>query len=272
MSNVIKDKNDLLMLKDIINHFRCDGVSQEYLEDILKYLLPSWNGELLVKYKISDYSKNAGLFIPKIQTLVLSVDKMKEWVDKNAHELKDDFNITYIEDFKSYLALFVIIHEIEHVYQYLIGKGILDSENDLLKYGYKGLVDLLHSESTQIIPRPIKKLKDFISIILYKLKEDVYVLERNANVLSSDLLSLCALEMNRDDLYNAFIQMRNIFMTCGYTESAMGSFEETYRKLLLYPRFKRLYDKVEMSEKEKLIYGFRVKEDTRRLVLSGFKK
>ena len=73
--------------------------------------------------------------------------------------------------------------------------------------------------------------------------------------------------MEREDIFEIFNEMKNNLISIGYKESSMGSLEETYRKILLYDRYKRFYENSDMSEEEKARYGLNINEQTRKIIL-----
>ena len=63
--------------------------------------------------------------------------------------------------------------------------------------------------------------------------------------------------------------MRNDFLKLGYVNSSKGSLEETYRNILMYDKYKKFYNDLDLSNKDKIRYGLKVDEDVRKLLLKG---
>lgn len=211
------------------------------------------------------------MFDPQYECLIASLNKINNWIYINAKDFEVMFKIKDINILKSYLFLFLITHEIEHSYQYLMGKGIINAPSQIIQYGYKRIFDLfLKNES--IIPSPIKETRNLISLILYKRNENLFVLERNENIESTDLLCQLALFTGREDIFEMFNEMKTAFMSIGYTEGPIGSLEETYRKFFLYDRYKRFYENPNMTEEEKAEYGLNISEQTRQRILEKIRK
>ena len=72
----------------------------------------------------------------------------------------------------------VLTHEVEHSYQYLIGKEVVPASCKMLQQGYKCLSELLVPKD-YILPRPIKQVRRVISVISYKRRENEFLLETN---------------------------------------------------------------------------------------------
>lgn len=147
-----------------------------------------------------------------------------------------------------------------------MSEDIISSPSPMIKCGYKGIFDLLLPDNN-IIPRPIQESRKIISLILYKLKQNYYILERNANVECTDLLCKLSSYMERDDILKVFVDMRSKFMCIGYRENDKGNLEETYKKILMYDRYKKFFEDVNMPEDEKAKYGLQISEQTRQKIL-----
>ena len=267
MGNIIKDKNDLILLKDIISESQKRELSVGFLEEILKCLLPKDGNKLMATYYVTEKGLNTAFFEPKYNKIILSINKINQWLDRQLDDFSKSTSITNSARIRSYFLMFMITHEIEHAYQYLIGKGIVDTSSIVLKDAYNGLFNLMIKKH-YVIPRPITVARELITTFLYQSKRDLYLLERNANILSTELIKDCALYSGDEDAYSFFDNFMRTYLICGYTESTIGSIEETYRKILMYGKYKKFYHDTKLSEKEKVRYGFGIDEDTRRKVLS----
>lgn len=266
MSHILKSQNDLLIFSDIINQVSKDKLNKEYLEEILKLLIPNNNGKPLIDYNISERNFSTAIFIPRSKRILLSLEKILKWLEANTKDIADLYKINDTDMLKSFLFLFVITHEIEHSYQYLIGEGLIPSPSKTIQCGYKGIFDLLVPDN-YIIPRPIKQTRKTIATILYKLHQNSYVLERNANVESTDLLCQLAEFMEREDLFKVFDSMKREFICLGYYDSPIGCLEETYKKLLLHDKYKKFFEEINIPEDEKIRYGLGISDETRQKIL-----
>lgn len=165
---------------------------------------------------------------------------------------------------KCFLFLFVITHEIEHSYQYLMGQNLISSPSKTIQRGYKGIFDLFLPDNS-IIPRPIKQTRNTIALFLYKRKENFFILERNANIECTDLLCQLSNYMERIDIFEMFNSMKNSYMCMGYGKSSKGNLEETYKEILLYDRYQKFHE--EVTEEEKIRYGLNISEQAREKIL-----
>lgn len=271
MSNIIKEKKDLLLLRDIINTFNKNELSKEYIEEILKLLIPNKNGNKLIDYNVKAKGQTSAIFSPKSVSINISIDKINEWLQLNSKDLSEMYKIDSLNTLKSFLFLFVITHEIEHSYQYLISRKLIESPSKIITQGYKGIFDILLPEN-HIIPRPIKETRRTLSILLYKSKENFFILERNANIESTDLLIQLATYIERENMISLFRDIHDTCVKIGYTENTRGSLEETYRKILLYDRYKKFYEETNLTEQEKVRLGLPIKEETREKILKKANK
>ena len=266
MSNIKCEKKDLLFLKDFISDIKNNGLSRDSIETALNNMIPSKNGKLLVRYHISEKGLTTAAFFSQSNIIKISLNGANEWLNKNIKDFMTGLKASDEQTLRSYFILFMLSHEIEHSYQYLIGKGIVESPSVVLKNAYKGIFDLLNPKDS-IIPNPISKFRNLISIILYKINQNLYLLERNANVESLDLVCQCALFNDREDIFNLFNDMRKTFLKCGYQTSGIGSVEETYQKILMHNKYKKFY-KCEHFDEENLVrFGFNINDEVRNKIL-----
>ena len=100
-----------------------------------------------------------------------------------------------------------------------------------------------------------------------KTKENGLVLERNANIESTDLICRCAFYNEREDIYNLFIDMRNLFRTQGYIKSTKGSIEETFEEIFMHDKYKKIRQEIDLDEIDRLRYGLNISEETRKRIL-----
>ena len=267
MSNIIKTENDIKSLADIRNNKDTNKISKPDIEEILKMLLTKDNENLLINYDIVKNGLKAGTFIIRNKKILFSLNQIEKWLDTNMRDFVRKFDIKDVNALRRCLYIFLITHEIEHSYQYLMGENLIKSPNKMIELGYKGICNMLNP-SEHIIPRPIKETREHISRFLYKRNQNFYIIERNANIESTDLLCQCSLHMDREDMYKLFNYVKNTFAKIGYMESTIGSLEETYRKILMYDKYKKFYEEVNMSEEERVRFGLSISEETRNKVLS----
>lgn len=269
MSNIIKNKEDLLKLKDIINSVRIEQINKHYLDYLMQYFIPNNDGMLLTKYIIQEKGNSTAIFIPSLNRIEFSVNKIHEWLNINAsdNKLKNLLEISDEDKFRKYLFLMMLTHEVEHAYQFLMGEGKVVSPNNLIKESYKLIFDLLNPKET-ILPRPIYDTRRRLSMLLYKIKENNYFIERNAQIESIDLVMQVALFCDDEGIYNGFNKMHNMYLKHGYEDNTYGNVYETYKKILMLDKYNKLPKNVMISDDDKVRFGLEISEDTRQKVLS----
>lgn len=271
MSNIIKSKTDLDVLRETVLSFDIDHFYKGYIESVIDYLIPKADGQNLIGYNVKEFGNMTGVFLPRNKSLIICVKRLHDWLEFNSSELGESLNVKDLKMFKAFFFLFVVTHEIEHSYQYLMGQGVVVAPSKTMALAYNGIFGL-YEKSNAILPSPIAEMKRFISLLLYKHRENMYVLERNANVESLDLLCQLAEYMGNEELLKAFTYMKNTFMRIGYIDSPIGSFEETYRKILMYGKYQKMFEEPFLSEDEKARYGFAISEEKRKEILDLTKK
>lgn len=271
MSQIIKSNDDLVLIRDIRERFYNDSFNINYINEELISLLPSSNDKVLINYEISSSGFIASSFIPRYKKIILCINKVNNWLDNNINDIMNEYNFSDYKLLKSYLFIFLITHEIEHSYQYLMGENIIKAPNIVISKAYKGLFDLFALDDS-IIPKLISESRRKLSLLLYKIKENLYLLERNANIESMDLLCRLAILNNDDDIYNIFNEMRNLYLKCGYIRDNMGSIEETYRNILMYDKYKKFCTDINLSDDDKIRYGFNIDDNIREKLFKKIKK
>lgn len=256
------DKKELY--RDIVNYLQHNELTKTYLEEIMKYLIPSDDGKELIRYSIKEKGAGRAMFVPSEKSINMAINSVNNWLDRQVNDFRDkniDDNVL-----RSYMFLFGLTHEISHAYQYLMGEDKIDFDNTVLKNAYKGIFDLMIKKD-YILPRPISETRRNISLILYKRRQYFYLVERNANIESTEIVRNTAFDNNRDDVYKLFDDMVNTFLLIGYTDSGIGSIEETYKKILMHGKYNKFYHDMDISVQDRVRYGFAIDDDTRKKVL-----
>ncbi len=261
------EKEQLQILKLALSYLKKYDLSKALLQDILSSLLARKDNELLINLHINSNGTTPAKFCPSTKSIDISLNKMILWATRNSDDLIEKFQLKDNDDHLTYyLYLYLITHEIAHSYQYLYGKKIIPAPNDVLASAYENLMDVLNPPK-YILPHPIKQTRRNLSLILYKIRQNNYLLERNANIESTRLISTLAKEENNEELFNLFSNMQMLFLKLGYTKSNVGSIEETFKALLMYDKFQKFNMENSLSDEDKIYYGFRVNEDVRQRLL-----
>lgn len=271
MSHILNKVEDLSELEKFLERCIKDGFDKEFLVDYLEFAIPKdKNGNLLVHYSVSESLFRTAEFRPNNKTLYFSLEKIDNWLDVNTNLLAQAGNIDNQKLLRTFLAFFVISHEIEHSFQYLMSKDEIVSPCVLVKNGYKSLLDLFMS-GKDILPRPIKETRKMMSLVLYKMHENEYILERNANLEAFSLVcQLTKLETN-EQISKLFEKMLNIMFRAGYEKSCDGLLVETYKKILMYDKYLRFDKGNDLSMTDRIRYGLSIDEESRKNIL-GLKK
>ena len=74
------------------------------------------------------------------------------------------------------------------------------------------------------------------------MRENEFVLERNANIESLDLVCRLSSLLSDQKSYSAFLDMLYTFVKCGYSENVVGSMVNTYNSILLGDRISKFDD------------------------------
>ena len=268
MSNIIRCSEDFYYLRKNILSFDESFISKEYIEDLLVNLIPrNSDGRYFIERKVSENGNFTAVFYPRFERIDISINKLREWLTVNSNELSE-----YLEKnsclFKSYLCFMVLCHEIEHSYQYLIANKKWVCPCKMIQQGYKSLFDLLLPKE-YIIPRPVKRVRNMISLVMYKKNENLFLLERNAQYNTMDLMADLALTNEHLDIYKAFVDMKNTFAVAGYTENSDGTLINTFKSILMKDTLNRIDKDIECLDMiERFKWGLPVDEETRGKVLS----
>lgn len=269
MSHIIKSESDREYLSNLVFDIVDNGFDKEKVEDILSNIIPKdVNDKILINYNVRETGGATAIFIPRYKVIQVSIDKINSWLDNNIQDLTEMYSIKDREILKSYLVLMILTHEVEHSYQYLIGKGIIDTPCKMLQQGYRTLTELMVPKD-YIIPRPVTQIRRVISVIKYKSRENEFLLERNAQYDSLSLLASVAGTNGHDDIMGMFISMKNIFAKAGYIRNADGTLVNTFKDICMGDKLKRFdedYEKLDMMERFRL--GLPIDEKTRKRVLA----
>lgn len=260
MSNIIKTEN-LKSLYSHLEYLRNKGIDKEFIANFLdEFIIRDANGKPLVPYSI-DLTKN---FTPNYN------------IDKNSVNISYDGFITAIakyynqflkifdsypnvsDDFKNYLAIFILSHELEHVYQVCIRNNLIVSPSVMLESCYKMFFDTKKEVSTYSMK---EKLRYVIRKIMYQIPRGYLAIERNANLESTDLIyKLASLESN-EDLTKLIEELRMSQALTGYNFNGPGVLVNTAKIILQFDRLKGFEETETLSFEEKVRYGLPLAED-----------
>lgn len=263
MSYIVKNQNDLVLVKDLFELYRKENINISLLEEIVREIIPKdENGELLVGYEIREMGGGISAFSLSNNSLNLSIDEMYKWIDINGEDVITNFDVKDISLFREYLFFYILFHEIEHSYQYLMAYSAVDAPCELVRDGYKLIIDTLLCRNYDTMGK-LKIMRNAVAYYLYYRNNYKYVIERNANVEALDLLQLLAMENGHDDLSQVFNDMRNSIAMWGYIKSNKGCFEETCNNMLIGYEYRKLNHNYELSDIERFRYGLPISKEYR---------
>lgn len=276
MSHILRNDETLEQCRFFVEKVKKEGFSYSLLEQVLEVLVPCSSAEEpLIQYCIAEKGRVTAVFYPSIERIDIGSERLFTWVTANARDLADFYSVSSSETLsliKVYLFFFVLSHEVEHSYQYLIGQGKVESPCSLVTEGYRTLYGLL-VPYRGILPRPIYQTRRIVSKILYHKHENELVLERNANLDALDFVCQLILYCHDVEVYPVFSAMKNTFVAMGYIRDTKGSLEETFSAI----HFLRSYQKMKLRSSAidvdtRLQYGLEIDTETREKVLQLLRK
>ncbi len=267
MSNIIKTKNDLYELKEKLQLLKEQSLRRETLKETIDLVLPKdENGNDLINSRIKDCGGRTAIFVPRYRTIEFSLEKCQEWVVQNMKDLAEMYGIKDRDELESYLSLFIILHEVEHSYQYLMGQKQIAAPCELMQAAYKRLNDLL-TKQEYIIPRPIKEIRRMIAIIQYYKKQEMYALERNANIEAlGNVLALAQCNGN-EEIMRMLTDMIRTYMTIGYENDRLGVFYHTFKDIGMFGVYKSINHTSGVDMDKRALYGLEISEEKREEVM-----
>jgi hypothetical protein len=270
MGNINLNKKQLLEVKNIVSIMKQDGMDYDLFKAFYSYIAPKLYGEPMFRDGITERGTRRMAFYPQHDAIIGAYSFLEKWSDRNADCFDDFSEIKDKELFKMYLKLYALSHEVEHGYQKGIAAGVVNCGTHEVTEGYKTILDLF-SKDDSILPHPIRDMRRHISLLAYKKNENLFVLERNANVDSYEFIAQLASAMGDEEIYKGFDMARRTFLKAGYIEDNMGSFYETYKKTFMLDKYKKIFGNQSylelLDDYEKVRLGLPVLEEVRQDVL-----
>lgn len=267
MSNIITTKEELDSLHSYLEYLRIHGVNKEFIANFLdEFIIKDENGKPLSSYEINLEKKYIPCYNVFSDTVKISYEG---FLERTAYYVKYfltlDTRLNVSSDLYNYVALFILIHELEHGYQNGIRKNLIDSPSVILESCYK-----LHFKETASLP-----LLDRIRIdwgeFFYYLNRGCLDLERNANIETMSILyKLASLEEEKDliKLLDECYQSQAII---GYAFRGDGVLVNTAKIMLQYKELYGFEEVDTFTYEEKVRYGLPLnKEERKELIQSIF--
>lgn len=257
MSHIVKNEDTYYMLSDAIYDVEKFGISASLIMYLMDELMPK---QYMIDYHViaSKYGEGETSFNLRKKVIEIYSGKVKGWVNCCVSDIMYKYGISDIKLLRGYHLIQILTHEIEHAYQYLFGAGIINPPYDAIGTAYGDIYNMLD------IGYDNNKIEKYFENFRWLL------LERNAQIESTDLILKLAYFNNRQDIYDAYSDLVADWTVLGYRDSCEGSILETYRLLGL--NTSKLNMDINASEEEKVRYGFPILDETRVEVLRRVRK
>ena len=193
-----------------------------------------------------------------------AIDKCNEWINGNIGTLMRKYNISDERVFRSYLTMYLLMHETERMYLHLMGKGYIPSPCETVKGSYSIMNELILTPSLN----PVKQVRRVVSLIPYNKHPERYIFERNANVETySGLLSLAADEGNKE-MAVLYRGLATKSMLVGYEQDNKGCLYHTFKDLMMLDYYDKINKKEKMDPNDAARFGLEIPEETRKKMLT----
>ena len=228
--------DELKKLQYFLNILRKKEIDNNFLYEFYEAFALKENNNYLTNLSLDNKSEGKLLsFIPNSNTLKLNIDSYLYTVNYIKESFKYLNNLENDLDYNYYVGIYVLLHEIEHSYQYLMAEDKIEAPIVVLST-YKLIYDYIYKErKMQTIKEALEQRK---RVLRFQKQCGHLALERNANVEAlNKTLELIKLEGNiEEELLFEEALMANILM--GYSDEQQGSLIETVKVLDLLPNLK----------------------------------
>lgn len=271
MSNIIKNNEDYDMLKYYFDDIKNNGLSIKNIVSLIEEIIPRDNGEILINSNISERGNRTPVFIPKHESINISLNKFNEWLDVNLNDLSKSYKVNDLKSLRTYLTLFTLLHETEHSYQYLLYNNKIDGL-EIMKQFYKMIFEVVNGKD-YIFPRPIKEIRRIVSLIFYKLNQHIYFVERNANIEALDPLVKLSIINKDEECFNILNDLYNGYKLLGYSNEYCP-IKETFSKIYMIDKYNKIMKKNScdnISFEDKVNYGLPINKEEINVLKKNFK-
>lgn len=278
MSGLITSSDEISKIYEGLEILRSRGYTIKAIEEVLDKIVVQ-NDKFLIDFQVSDSDDlliGAACFVPNEKVIKVCPKLLTNFID---HQIKrvtfeggDSKKIR--QDLFFRMTLYVLLHENEHVKQFLTGQGFIDCPYRTVVELYKNMFKFPESNKykNEDVEQVREKLEEIKKIIFYFSKHRnsyKFILERNANVVVSDaMVRLC--EYEKDLTFLEYFNLKKICdMAHGYELFWNGPAERSYYKLLCGNTFKEILKDEELSIDDKVLYGLPVDIKTRSKIMRG---
>lgn len=268
MASLITSEKEISKIFKMLELLRSKGYNQKTIEAILDNIIPD-NKQYMVTYQFGKDFYEPAFFLPDNHTINISLDDLKNFINKIMMPIKitDDESVDIVrKELFHRLVMFVLLHEVEHVKQYLIAEGFTECPYNLVGDIYKNLFTFKCDDE---MDPELAKIKQFIFFNSKHRHSYKFVLERNANVRVYDMLSkVCDYEEEKYT-FKAFFELQKVNEEAnGYFGISNGAAENSYRKLLLGKLFDSFSKDEDICVEDRILYGLPLDLKTRIKVLT----
>jgi len=269
MSHIIKTSEELAKVGYLLSKMDIHDLRDYHLEELISFLIPKdSNNKNLIDYRIiRNRVGNIAEFCSNYESIHFNLRKLPDWIENNYKSFCPNEDNPRL---KKYLFLFCILHEMEHSYQYLIGKNMVESPCTVVGEVYEKLMDLLVKKE-YIVPRPISETIRYIRIFKYKKNENMYVLERNANIEAADSLVVLTKKEKQLESTKVFNEILKACTLAGYIDDNRGCMYHTCEDVL-YKKFYNSINKDDIKDEDRIRYGLEISEKERISLIKKLRK
>lgn len=261
MSHIFENDNDIVkIISGQLEKIRVNGYSGDLLEETLQLILPK-NVGYPIDIVIGN-SQKPGFFDYDNKKIEISPEPLEFSIRNTITPLGKRYQGLERDIFNNY-AIFALIHEVEHYYQYLIG-------NKYIEFPYQIVIEAYHN----LLPLKVKKSENALCTLikvrryLRMLEKDDSLYERNANIEAFDLLCKVAQYENNKEVYEILLYQMKCYLMAGYGLFHNGIIEKTYKSLLLSNLYESFCQNEDIRMEDRVRYGLPIDFETRKKVLT----
>lgn len=244
----------------VLDLMRKQGITREIIEELIKVM----SNDKRILFEFTAMKNVVAHYDTLKEKLFLNELSIIFWIENYIKQSNTQYyypNCDY-NDLLIYFLIFLLSHEINHVYQHLIGKDETELNHNTIKMCYKELFEICNNKKISI---SLENIKSIVQQLLFYLNQKNSILERNANIEAFTLMYKLADYENNLNIKELAYDTKQTLQRQGYLGKYNGIIEETYNKILIFKE--PTYDD-ELSLEEKIRYGYPIDEYTKKKVLN----
>lgn len=248
---------ELKELSEKLHNIKKHGTNKIILCNTMEYLMPQ-SEQKNIGFEITNGFEPVYFNIAE-ETVKILPERLNKIINASILHLKKKFPELDEKEMYNYYILFALIHETRHVNQYLITENAVQFPYEIVKQAYNDMSNIGYLD--------VNFLRNYISLYLYNKDNKRFIIERTANIESTEIVRNLAQYEENDLIADLFESMRQRNITYGYDEQYNGSLEETYKKLYLTPLYNELPKGEAIPIRDRILYGLPINEETKKKVL-----